>query len=51
MEEEEDLCGALAKWATSNGAKVRGIAAYKFPDKGLGIVATRRLEVGQKGLN
>ncbi|KIX96613.1 uncharacterized protein Z520_07879 [Fonsecaea multimorphosa CBS 102226] len=38
---------SLTKWAVSNGIKVNGIAAHKFPGRGLGIVAKRRLKAGE----
>ncbi|OAL36732.1 hypothetical protein AYO20_04064 [Fonsecaea nubica] len=38
---------SLTEWAVSNGIKVNGVAAHKFPGKGLGIVAKRRLEAGE----
>ncbi|OQV03320.1 SET domain-containing protein [Cladophialophora immunda] len=42
-----ETCDSLTKWAVSNGIKVNGVAAHKFPGKGLGIVAKRRLKAGE----
>ncbi|KAJ9613983.1 hypothetical protein H2200_002119 [Cladophialophora chaetospira] len=45
--EDEKLSGELTRWAASHGAKIKGIAAHKFPGKGLGVIAERRLEAGE----
>ncbi|EXJ61184.1 uncharacterized protein A1O5_11976 [Cladophialophora psammophila CBS 110553] len=37
----------LTKWAVCNGIKVNGVAAHRFPGKGMGIVAERRLKAGE----
>ncbi|OAP54652.1 hypothetical protein AYL99_11100 [Fonsecaea erecta] len=37
----------LTKWAVSHGIKVNGIAAHRFPGKGLGVIAKRRLKDGE----
>ena len=32
----------FTKWAASQGVKIGGIAAHRFPGKGLGIIAKKR---------
>lgn len=43
MEKHEEFTA----WAVSKGAKIHGIAAHAFPGRGLGIIATEKLEVSQ----
>lgn len=33
------------QWAISHGAEVRGVVPARFPGRGLGMVATRTIEV------
>ena len=33
------------QWARSRGVKLNGVAPATIPDRGIGIVATRRIEV------
>ena len=35
----------LTKWAVARGVKLDGIAAHKFPGKGLGVIAQENLHV------
>lgn len=32
-------------WAKSKGININGVAPFRFPGKGMGIMATRRIEV------
>jgi len=36
---------AFTRWAISQGVELHGVAAHQFPGRGLGIVATERIEV------
>lgn len=36
---------AFKKWALSQGVKLYGVKAHRFPGRGLGIVATEAAEV------
>jgi hypothetical protein len=42
MEKHDDFTA----WAVKNGLEINGIAPHRFPDRGLGIVAVERHEVG-----
>lgn len=35
----------LSEWAISRGIKLNGVAAHTFPDRGLGLIAEKRIEV------
>lgn len=38
------------QWAASEGIVVQGVAPAKFPGRGLGMVATRTIQVSQSSL-
>ena len=38
-----DVLEDLTKWAVARGVKLDGIAAHKFPGKGLGVIAEENL--------
>jgi hypothetical protein len=33
------------QWALSNGIQINGVAPFSFPGRGMGIIATRTIEV------
>lgn len=33
------------QWALSNGIQINGVAPFRFPGRGMGIIATRTIEV------
>ncbi|KAL3420204.1 SET domain-containing protein [Phlyctema vagabunda] len=41
-----DIHKEFTEWAVAQGVKINGIAAHKFPGKGLGIIAEKRHEAG-----
>jgi len=41
MEKHENF----TEWACAQGVKINGVAAHRFPGRGLGIVAKRKHEV------
>ncbi len=42
---EMDIQKDFTKWAAARGVKANGIAVHRFPGKGLGIIAEKKLEV------
>jgi hypothetical protein len=40
-----DVHKKFTEWAVARGVKINGIAAQRFPDKGVGIIAEKELEV------
>lgn len=39
----------FSEWAVAGGVTINGIAAHRFPGKGLGVIATKNHEVGGIG--
>jgi hypothetical protein len=35
----------FVQWALSNGIQINGVAPFRFPGRGMGIIATRTIEV------
>jgi hypothetical protein len=40
-----EMDNEFTKWAAALGVKLNGIATHRFPGRGLGIIAERKLEV------
>lgn len=44
-----DIHKEFAEWAVARGIKVNGIAAHRFPGRGLGIIAEKNFKARRKG--
>jgi len=45
-----DIHKEFTQWAVARGVKLNGIATHRFPDRGLGIIAEKKLNVSETNL-
>jgi hypothetical protein len=48
---EMDIHKEFTEWAVTRGVKLNGIAAHRFPGRGVGIIAKKELEVCRTHFN
>jgi hypothetical protein len=47
---EMDIHKEYTEWAVARGVKLNGIATHRFPGRGLGIIAEKKLKVCRTNL-